>query len=362
MSMPIDRRHFLAGTAAALATGLPSARPALAQAAGQVVVATWPGAFLAAQKAHYFDPFEKDSGVRVVVANEPGAARIKAMVESGNVEWDLAEVSAAEMLTLQRQNLLEPIDYSGFDKAELAQIVPDVVKSHGVGALFVAQCLGFSTKAFAAGARPRTWADAWDTAKFPGPRAFTAMDFGTRPLEIPLLADGVANTALYPLDVDRAFKALEKIRPNVAKWIVRGVDPGELMSRGEVVMANVSSGRVIAMRDQGAPIDFSFQQGILYPDFWVIPKGAKNAKNAMKLLQVLTGAKQQAAFSAAYPNAPVNKGAYALMTADQAARLPPAPGTPEQVLVAQAEWWQAEAAGGKTNIDAVSERWRKWVV
>lgn len=95
------RRQILIGAVAALAT--PAVlRRAGAQSSGQVVVATWPGAFLAAQKAHFFDPFEKQTGTRVVVAGDPGAARIKAMVESGNVEWDLAEVSAAEMLVLAR--------------------------------------------------------------------------------------------------------------------------------------------------------------------------------------------------------------------------------------------------------------------
>ncbi len=303
------RRQFLIATAATALSAPAIIGSVAAQAGGQVVVATWPGAFLAAQRAHFFDPFEKQTGVRVVVAGDPGAARIKAMVESGNVEWDLAEVSAAEMLVLARQKLLEPIDYDIFPKAELELIVADVVKPYGIGALFVAQALACSTKAFPGAAHPRNWAQAWDLATFPGPRTITAMDYGFRPLEIPLLADGVAADKLYPLDVDRAFKALERLRPSVGKWAQRGMDPGELLARGEVVVANASTGRVLAMREQGAPIDMVFDQALLYPDYWVVPKGARNRANAMKLAQFATTAQAQAGFSRVYPNWSASVGA-----------------------------------------------------
>ena len=47
--------------------------------------------------------------------------------------------------------------------------------------------------------------------KFPGRRALRNHPIAT--LEAALMADGVAPDKLYPLDVDRAFKKLEEIKP-----------------------------------------------------------------------------------------------------------------------------------------------------
>ena len=39
------------------------------------------------------------------------------------------------------------------------------------------------------------------------------------------MADGVAPDKLYPLDVDRAFKKLEEIKPNITVWWTSGRNP-----------------------------------------------------------------------------------------------------------------------------------------
>jgi putative spermidine/putrescine transport system substrate-binding protein len=360
MSNKITRRGMLGVSAAVVGGGL-WVRHAQAQSQ-QVVVCGWGGSLLAAQRTHYFEPFEKQGGVRVVPTGEPSVARIKAMVEAGNVEWDVVQVSLPEMITLQRANLLEPIDYSGFQKQELDGLLPAVVKSHGVGTMVVAQAVTFNTRAFPAGNRPASWADAWNVQRFPGPRCFTAMDAGARPLEIPLLADGVSPQRLYPLDVDRAFKALDRIRPHVVKWGARGVNPAELIASGDAAIGNVAIGRAISMKAEGAPIDFDFNQALQFPDLWVIPRGSKNVRNAQRFIQFASGARVQAAFSAAYPAGPVNRGAFAHLTPQQTALLSTAPGVVEKTVVVDADWWNAVDASNKSNVEKVAERWRKWIL
>ena len=44
-----------------------------------------------------------------------------------------------------------------------------------------------------------------------------------------LLADGVAPSKLFPLDLDRAFHKLDQIKPNVAVWWKTG-DQSKTMS------------------------------------------------------------------------------------------------------------------------------------
>jgi putative spermidine/putrescine transport system substrate-binding protein len=329
---------------------------------GQVVIATYGGTFLQSQRRAYFEPFERETGIRVVLAGEPTLSKIKAMVESGKTEWDLAEDTLAGMYVMQRQNLLARIDYKDFPKEELQQMIPEVVKPYGVGTLFFASGIAYNVNAFPGGGHPKSWAEVWDTGRFPGPRILTAMDFDPAPLEIPLLADGLTPKGLYPLDIDRAFRALDRIRPNVAKWAGTGVDASSLLASGEVVVGNASTGRILSNRDQGAPVNVEFNQALLYADVWVIPRGAKNYGNALRFLEFASRARNQALFAAIYPTAPANRGAYRYLSTAQASRLPTSPENVSKVLVVDAEWWAQTDSSGKSNAERVAERWRQWVL
>src|SRR5579883_385310 len=75
--------------AAALAAG-----PAeTASAAGEktVVFAGWGGSIQKAQREVMFNAFEKATGIKVIDVPDVQLGKIKAMVEAGNVEWDVAE-------------------------------------------------------------------------------------------------------------------------------------------------------------------------------------------------------------------------------------------------------------------------------
>ncbi len=53
---------------------------------------------------------------------------------------------------------------------------------------------------------------------FPGPRTLADQKAGGAELEFALLADGVPKDKLYPIDVQRALKSLDRIKKNVVKW------------------------------------------------------------------------------------------------------------------------------------------------
>jgi putative spermidine/putrescine transport system substrate-binding protein len=265
------------------------------------------------------------------------------------------------LYALQRENLLEKIDYSGFDKAELDQIIPEVVKPYGIGALFFAQAIAYNVKSFPAGNHPRSWSEVFDVKSFPGPRVLYPMDRDPAPLEIALLADGVAAKDLYPLDIERGFRALERIRADVPKWAGRDVDITGMLASGEVAVGQASTGRIASMKAQGAPLDYELNQALLYADMWVIPKGAKNYADTLRFLQFISSAKAQAEFSAIYPNGPVNRGAFQYLTAEQAAKLPNAPDYFSKEIVVNADWWAEVDGSGKTNHDRVVERWNQWI-
>ena len=55
-------------------------------------------------------------------------------------------------------------------------------------------------------------------------------------LTVALMADGVPaeTSTLYPLDVDREFKKLDEIKPNVAVWYKTGAQQQQILKDEEV--------------------------------------------------------------------------------------------------------------------------------
>ena len=56
------------------------------------MVASWGGTFQAAQRQAYFEPFQELSGITVIEAEGPSIAQVQAMVDTGNIEWDVVEI------------------------------------------------------------------------------------------------------------------------------------------------------------------------------------------------------------------------------------------------------------------------------
>jgi putative spermidine/putrescine transport system substrate-binding protein len=70
---------------------------------GEVRVQSWGGAFQDAQREAYFKPFEEMSGIKVVESEGPDVSKIKAMVDTGNVEQDVVELDRADVILLEKQ-------------------------------------------------------------------------------------------------------------------------------------------------------------------------------------------------------------------------------------------------------------------
>src|SRR5580700_1787510 len=127
-----------------------------------------------------------------------------------------------------------------------AAAMPENYRSpYSVAYEFYSSVLAYSQTKYPAGAAPDSWADFWDVKKFPGRRALRNHPLAT--LEAALMADGVAPDELYPLDVDRAFKKLEQIKPYITVWWTSGAQSAQLLNDGEVDMVMAWNGRVSAL-------------------------------------------------------------------------------------------------------------------
>ena len=80
-------------------------------------------------------------------------------------------------------------------------------------------------------------AEFWDTARFKGKRSLYANPTDGSVLEAALLADGVALDKLYPLDIDRALRSLERLGRQNIIWHTTNQEPVQQLTSGAVSLA-----------------------------------------------------------------------------------------------------------------------------
>jgi putative spermidine/putrescine transport system substrate-binding protein len=364
----LTRRQVLAGgAAAAAAAAVPNlerfgSHSAAAQD-NQVIMTVGGGAWEAAQDVAYFQPFTEETGIEVVKVPEPEIAMIRAMVETGNVTFDLSSgIPAGDVYVLAEEGILEPIDYSGFPQETLDGMFDDAKHEYGVASLYYSLIGGYRTDTFPEG--PTTWAEFWDLEAFPGPRSL-GPGLGTSycTWEIALLADGVAPDQLYPIDFDRALASLDRVRDEVVTWWDVGGVPAQLLTDGQVELTSAWNGRIQALVDDGVPVAINWNEGILLWDLMWVPKGAPNAANAMKLLELMSRADRQAVFAESIAYAPSNSDAYEFIPEERAAILPTAPDLLAGQIPQDYTFWNStDEASGKKMIDVAAERWNEWII
>jgi len=319
---------------------------------GEVRVQSWGGAFQDAQREAYFMPFQEMSGIKVIESEGPDLSKVKAMVDTGNVEQDVVQMDRSDVILLEKQgDYWEPIDYSLFD---VDNIDESRRYKYSIDMLPYATVIGYRNDVFQEG--PQGQADMWDVEKFPGPRSTEAGSGGVTPfLEAALISDGVSKDDVYPIDIERAYAALGRLKPDVVKFWEAGAQPAQMLTDKEAVMVHSWNGRMHAIQQEGAPVTVQWNEAQLATDVWAVPKGAANAENAQKFAAFITLPVSQARLSYLIPYGSVNNASAALMTPDQLENLPTAPAYLDKMFIRNIDWWVE-------NRDAVVERWNEWIL
>ncbi len=316
----------------------------LAADAGDVVFTSWGGTTQDAQKEAWAVPFAKASGLNVVQDGPTDYGKLKAMVDSGNVSWDVVDVEGDFAIAAAKAGLLEPLDFKAIDKSKLD---PRFVNDNAVGSFYYSFVLGYNKDVLKT--EPKSWADLFDTAKFPGKRTFYKWS-APGVLEIALLADGVAGDKLYPLDLDRAFKKLDSIKKDIVWW-GGGAESQQFLASGEAPIGMFWNGRIFAIQQSGGHVGASWDQNLTAADMLVVPKGSKNKDAAMKFIATATSADGQAALATKTGYAPINLDSKAKMDAKVAAALPDAY-TKSQINLDMKYWAE--------HRDEIGKRWYDW--
>lgn len=348
------RRRFLLQSAAVAAGSMLGTVPLLAKDAGQVVVRGLGGTYQDAMDAAVHKPFTQATGIEVIV-QPMTSGQIRGMVEAKRVQIDVADLSDYPLLSLEKIDALEPIDYDGMKLTNPADIRESVRRRHMVGNLYFATALTYNKDVFRNGEHPKSWADFWDVKRFPGPRTLADQRSGAAELEFALLADGVPMEKLYPLDIDRAFASLSRIKQSVVKWWDTGAVSTQLLERKEAVLGGIWNGRSQALIDKGAPLGIEWNQAKRQVQCLAVLKGCKNLANAHKFIDFALQPKVQAELTRYIAYGPTNTKAFQFIKPNDLEKLPGAPGNYNISFDQNSAWWGA-------NLDKVGERWQSWVL
>jgi putative spermidine/putrescine transport system substrate-binding protein len=310
-----------------------------------VVIASLGGAFQKAQTTAFFDPYEKVAGVDVTPTEGSSYDKLKAMVDSGLVDWDVVDVDGPTYFTEAREGLLEPINY---DIVKADGIPEELKQEYGVGYIASAQVLAWSNKTFPQGLTPEQFFDPSVKARrVLGPNPNFTMEFA-------LLADGVEPEDIYPLDVDRALSILDRIRGQIIAFKSPS-DVATLVQQGEVDAAFMGNGRIETAIEAGADWSYTWKDAIAFNDYWVVPKGASNVEGAMQFINFAATPEPQAAMAEAIPYGPTNTHAFDLIDDQLAARLPTYPPNAAQGLALDPKWWSE-------NLADLRKKWDQWLL
>ncbi len=281
---------------------------------------SWGGTFQEAETKAWLEPYMAENPNVKIVQDEPTEyAKIQAMVESGNVTWDVVDIGNDFGLG-ESERLCEPLDP---EIVPLDELQPETLLSNGYRApVHVYSTVVGYRPDMLDGKAPTSYADFFDLENFPGKRGCYNWVMGGL-LEMALVADGVAVEDLYPLDMDRAFKKIDTIKDKIVWWDT-GAQSVQLLTDGEVSMGMSWNNRIVTAREEGSDIEIMWDQHLMMADYVMIPKGSKNVDEAMKFIGWITSAEHSADLSKYVASGPGNVNAISKADPKYAADVPTA--------------------------------------
>jgi putative spermidine/putrescine transport system substrate-binding protein len=327
--------------------------PAGAALAADLTVTSFGGTYQDAQREVYFEPFKQETGIDLVedVWNG-GVGAIRAKVEGGGQEWDVVQVEADELVIGCDEGLYEIIDWDAVGGK--GQFIDAAVHDCGVGTIVWSTVLAYDGDKITEDP-PQSWADFWDTEKYPGKRGLRRHVKYT--LESALMADGVPPDQVYDTlrteeGVDRAFAKLDELKDDIIWWEA-GAQPPQLLAAGEVVMTNAWNGRISAANEEGRNFKVVWPESIYAVDSWVVLRGTPHQEAALQFIAFASQPERQKDLPNAIAYGVTHKGAAEQIDKEVLAGLPTAPDNLAAAIEVDTEFWVE-------NVERLTERFTAW--
>jgi putative spermidine/putrescine transport system substrate-binding protein len=227
-------------------------------------------------------------------------------------------------------------------------------RPYGVEYAMFNDCMAWDRRVIPDRLQPANWADFWDTARRPGRRSLGTVNAGGGTLEMALMADGVAPDRLYPLDLDRAFRSLERLGANNIVWSQSFVEPVQRLVSQEVSMASTWPFRVMNANSGGANLGFSCNQCSVGGDWLGVVRTSRNPQAAFRLINALIGNTRACAeFSRLTHYGTPNLDSLKLIPKEDADLVPTSPALAAKLHGSDDVWWA-------DNLVPVAQRFKRW--
>ncbi len=336
--------------------------------APELTVVSWGGAYEAAQREAWFEPFTERTGVPVRVERYDGGLEgLREQVASGEVRWDLMDMTMSDTLAACREGLLTPLDHGQWAPAPngipaYRDFIDGAFTRCGLTHTIYATVIAFDRRAFP-GVRPDSVKALFDTERFPGRRALQRSPAAN--LEWALLSYGVPRQEVYDLlSTERglalAFERLSGIADHIVWWR-EGSRAPDLLARGEVTMASGYNGRFFhAAANEGAPIEIIWDGQIQERETWAIPRGAPHPELAARFMRFATSTERLAALARRIPYGPARRSATERVSTHVGTGIDMRPHLPTHSFNAPGAV-RKDVSWYARTYDRIQERFRRWL-
>jgi putative spermidine/putrescine transport system substrate-binding protein len=318
----------------------------------KITVVSWGGAFQKAQEEAFLVPYAKESGAEVTQDTWNGElAKVKAMVDTHNVTWDVIDADYEHAITGCAEGFLEPIDATMF--GDTKDFFPGALHKCGVAVDISSMICGYDASKLKDG--PKTITDVFNTQKWPGKRGLRKNP--KHLFEQVLMADGVPLENVYgvlgaPGGIDRVLKKLDTIKKDIIWWTTNAQAP-QLLADGEVVVTEIYNGRLYAAKKEHRNFVAIWDGQLYLYNTWIVPKGG-NKEAVFRFLKYVMQPKVLARFSSFFPYPPSRKSALQYISPDILPDLPTTPANFTHALSVNEEWWA-------DHFQEVNARFQNWL-
>lgn len=335
---------------------------AYGQEDADLTVVSWGGVYQESQRKAYFNPFADSRGIEVAEVNYGGDySKLSEQVESGEVTWDVVDVTLSNAIRGCENGELEPIPPTILEPAPdgsepMQDFLQNTLHECAVGQYIWSTVWAYNENE-AGNPKPETLEDIFNLDRYSGERGMRKTPNNN--IEWALMADGVSPDDVYAElntseGIDRAFDKLDSIRDSI-RWWEDGSKPQEWLSAAEVTFSTGYNGRIFdIIVNEGEPVDYIWDGQMLQIEAWVIPRGAPNLKNALDFIQYATRTQSMAELTEHLSYAPARKSSLPLVRREYQRHMPTSPVNRRSALQSSFVWWSE-------NQEDMDERFDAWL-
>ncbi|XOV56311.1 ABC transporter substrate-binding protein (plasmid) [Pantoea sp. App145] len=268
-----------------------------------VVVGVYGGDWEKNIRASGLEQFAKDNHLKLTVV--PGAdaewfAKLRAS-KGRRAPYDVVVFQPDTVQRAQAAGLLQPLDAKNIPnlnnlyKSVQSRFVYD---GQTWAAAFSLGQLGLAYRTDLVKTPPKSWLDLWNP-EYKGHVAISSPTYAAGLQFFAGLVHALGGELNQPTAIDKAFSKLQTLRGNAVAFPDSPGAIQTLLERGDAWVVPYWDGRVFALKQQGMKVDFVYPSDgpVVGAANWVIPKGAPNLANAYKVVNAMSAANVQKAFS-----------------------------------------------------------------